>query len=160
MIVATLCIPMLGNPPSAVLLGLKKKGFGEGKYVGFGGKIEAGESIPQAACRELEEESGLQASLQHLEACGSLTFFFPYKPEWEHQVHLFTVRQWQGEPRACAEIQPAWFRLDEIPYEEMWDDSRYWLPPLLAGAAVRASFTYAADNQTVEEVRFEHEIHT
>lgn len=152
MIEATLCLPVLGSPPTALLLGLKKKGFGEGKYVGFGGKIEAGESIPQAARRELEEESGLQVSVEHLEDSGRLTFVFPYKPEWDHLVHLFLIRQWQGQPRECDEIQPAWFRLDEIPYDRMWDDCRYWLPRALAGNFVAAHFTYAADNQTVEAV--------
>jgi 8-oxo-dGTP diphosphatase/2-hydroxy-dATP diphosphatase len=34
-----------------ILLGLKKRGFGEGKWNGFGGKIESGESVIQAAIR-------------------------------------------------------------------------------------------------------------
>ena len=34
-----------------ILLGLKKKGFGEGKWNGFGGKVEHGETICQAAIR-------------------------------------------------------------------------------------------------------------
>ncbi len=37
--------------PGRVLLGLKKRGFGAGKYNGFGGKVEAGESIVAAALR-------------------------------------------------------------------------------------------------------------
>lgn len=36
---------------SRILLGLKKKGFGEGKWNGFGGKVETGESIETAAIR-------------------------------------------------------------------------------------------------------------
>jgi 8-oxo-dGTP diphosphatase/2-hydroxy-dATP diphosphatase len=36
---------------SEILLGLKKRGFGEGKWNGFGGKIESGESVIQAAIR-------------------------------------------------------------------------------------------------------------
>lgn len=34
-----------------VLLGLKKRGFGTGFWNGFGGKIESGESIDEAAAR-------------------------------------------------------------------------------------------------------------
>lgn len=34
-----------------VLLGLKKRGFGEGKWNGFGGKVEQGETIVQGATR-------------------------------------------------------------------------------------------------------------
>ncbi len=43
----------------SVLLGMKKRGFGAGKWNGFGGKVEKGESNTQAAIRELEEESGI-----------------------------------------------------------------------------------------------------
>ena len=36
-----------------LLLGMKKRGFGAGYYNGFGGKVEAGETIAQAAAREV-----------------------------------------------------------------------------------------------------------
>ena len=41
------------NKNGRVLLGLKKKGFGQGYYNGFGGKVEPGETIVQAAQREV-----------------------------------------------------------------------------------------------------------
>ncbi|CAN0403706.1 unnamed protein product, partial [Ectocarpus sp. 8 AP-2014] len=44
-----------------ILLGMKKRGFGEGKWNGFGGKVESGESVEEAAKRELMEEAGLTA---------------------------------------------------------------------------------------------------
>lgn len=34
-----------------VLLGYKKRGFGQGKWNGFGGKVEHGENIKEAALR-------------------------------------------------------------------------------------------------------------
>jgi hypothetical protein len=34
-----------------VLLGMKKRGFGAGRWNGFGGKVEAGETIVQGAIR-------------------------------------------------------------------------------------------------------------
>ena len=34
-----------------ILLGYKKRGFGAGKWNGFGGKVEAGETIEEAAER-------------------------------------------------------------------------------------------------------------
>ena len=37
-----------------VLLGLKKRGFGEGKWNGFGGKPHEGETITEAAVRYTE----------------------------------------------------------------------------------------------------------
>lgn len=51
-----LCTLVLPNRGRQYLLGLKKRGFGEGKYNGFGGKVEQGETIRQAAIRELQEE--------------------------------------------------------------------------------------------------------
>lgn len=40
---------MLVCQEGRVLLGMKKRGFGMGKYNGFGGKVEPGESIEAAA---------------------------------------------------------------------------------------------------------------
>ena len=37
--------------PGQVLLGLKKRGFGEGRWNGFGGKVQPDEAIEEAAIR-------------------------------------------------------------------------------------------------------------
>lgn len=50
-----------------VLLGLKKKGFGQGYYNGFGGKVEPGETIVQAAEREVRKP--------HKQAVGDVCAF-------------------------------------------------------------------------------------
>lgn len=56
--ILTLCMVMKDGK---LLLGMKKRGFGMGRWNGFGGKVEAGESIEEAAKREVFEESGLVA---------------------------------------------------------------------------------------------------
>ena len=43
-----------------VLLGMKKRGFGIGKWNGFGGKVKDGETIRECAMRETQEECGLE----------------------------------------------------------------------------------------------------
>ncbi len=48
--VLTLC---LLHTDTHVLLGKKKRGFGAGKWNGFGGKVEAGESADSRLGREL-----------------------------------------------------------------------------------------------------------
>ncbi len=50
----TLCIV---HQHPRVLLGMKKRGFGIGHWNGFGGKVEEGESIEEAAKREVKEEA-------------------------------------------------------------------------------------------------------
>jgi len=49
----TLCLLKNDNQ---ILLAMKKRGFGEGKYNGVGGKIDKGETPEQAMIREVQEE--------------------------------------------------------------------------------------------------------
>jgi len=51
-------------------------------------------------------------------------------------------------------MRPAWYAIDALPFAQMWDDNRYWLPLILAGQALQAEFTFAADNATVSDVHF------
>lgn len=150
----TLCFPIAEHDPPAVLLGLKKRGFGKGKYVGFGGKIEAGETVEEATVRELEEETGLWTTVDALLPAGELVFLFPTRPEWDHHVHVFLISRWQGEAREAEEMRPEWFAVDAIPYSQMWDDTAYWLPQVLAGTVVHAVFWYGDDNATVERIEY------
>ena len=152
---ATLCYLMRGNPPNEILLGLKKAGFGEGKYGGFGGKIEPGETVTIAAIRELQEETGVKVLEKDLQRMGHLTFLFPARPKWSQVVHVFLVTRWDGDPMESTEMIPAWFAIDEIPFEHMWQDVTHWLPRILAGQRIRARFTFKEDNETVDEVKLE-----
>jgi len=43
-----------------ILLGYKKRGFGVGKWNGFGGKVETGETIEDAAKRFCEKFSNVK----------------------------------------------------------------------------------------------------
>jgi 8-oxo-dGTP pyrophosphatase MutT (NUDIX family) len=57
-----------------ILLSMKKRGFWVGKRNGAGGKLHPGETILQAALRELEEEVGVQLSPKELKYKGRLHF--------------------------------------------------------------------------------------
>lgn len=146
---ATLCFILDGTPPRRILLGRKKRGFGEGKLNGFGGKIEPGETIRAAAVREIEEESRLVVPMESLQAAGTVTFRFPYEPRFDHHVHVFLTTQWRGRPLETAEMAPEWFSLEAIPYNRMWNDDAYWLPEVLSGNTIQADFSFAKDNETV-----------
>ena len=148
---ATLGLLLRGPGPADVLLGLKRIGFGAGKYVGIGGKVDAGETVAQAAVRELEEEIGVQVAEQDLIPAAHITFLFPAKPAWDLVMHVFLVPRWMGDPTAGREIVPTWFPRDALPFDQMWHDAAYWLPQVLAGQQVTARFVYADDNETVCE---------
>ncbi len=147
---ATLCMPV-SEARRQMLLGVKLRGFGQGKVVGFGGKIEEGETVAETAVRELYEEAGLRVAPDQLEEVAQLTFLFPARPDWDHLVHVSLARGWTGEPFGSAEITAEWYDLDALPYDRMWDDDRYWLPRVLAGERLQATFIYADDCQTVRK---------
>jgi 8-oxo-dGTP diphosphatase len=151
--VSTLCFPIVEHPTPLVLLGYKKRGFGADKFAGFGGKVEPGESIAQAAVRELAEEAGLHVTIEQLQPAGQVTFLFPSKPTWSQVVHLFLARQWQGEPTESAEMCPQWFPCNHLPYTQMWQDAPHWLPHILQGKQLFQRFVFAADLATISAVQ-------
>ncbi len=136
-----------------VLLGLKKTGFGAGRWVGLGGHVEEGEKPVEAAVREVEEEAGLLVSADTLAHMASLTFVFPARPAWDQTADVYSTAVWQGEPAESEEIAPRWFRQDQLPLDAMWDDARYWLPRVLGGQQVRLTVTFAADCATVATIQ-------
>jgi 8-oxo-dGTP diphosphatase len=132
-----------------VLLGLKKTGFGQGRWVGLGGHIEDGEKPAEAAAREVEEESSLVVSSDVLEHMASIEFRFPARPAWDQTADVFMTSCYQGEAAESDEIAPQWYPQDALPLDGMWDDARYWLPRVLAGQHVAVTITFADDCATV-----------
>jgi 8-oxo-dGTP diphosphatase len=132
-----------------VLLGLKKTGFGAGKWVGLGGHIEAGEKPEAAAAREVTEESSLVVPADSLQHMASIEFRFPARPSWDQTAQVYVTWVYEGDPEESDEVSPRWFDEDALPLELMWDDAKYWLPAVLAGQHVDATITFANDCATV-----------
>ena len=135
-----------------ILLGMKKRGFGAGKINGFGGKLNEGESIEVAAVRELEEEIGISAEIWNLEKVGELDFYFPHHEDdsWNQRVHLFLVKEWEGEPVESEEMSCEWYNFKDVPFEKMWDDDKYWLPRVLDGKKIKGVFHFGGDNNALD----------
>jgi 8-oxo-dGTP pyrophosphatase MutT (NUDIX family) len=122
-----------------VLLGMKKRGFGAGYFSGFGGKVEAKETIDEAAARELQEECGVVPL--SMEKRGILTFHFDDNPQpWE--AHVYRVGDYAGAPRETEEMAPRWFSLTDIPYDKMWQDNPIWCPEFLRGRLLKGDFYF------------------
>ena len=146
---ATVCF-LLRNGGREVLLGLKQRGFGRGKLNGYGGKILPGESPEAAAAREVAEECRVLVEPQDLRPAGSLVFDFPFERSFDQFVYVFTATAWEGEPEETAEMVPFWHPVDRLPFDRMWADDPHWLPLVLAGGSVDASFTFASDNESLQ----------
>ena len=138
MLKTTLCLLKKDNK---ILLAMKKRGFGEGKYNGVGGKIENGETPEEAMIRETEEE--ILVTPTKYEKVGYIEFDEFYKGNKESVAfHLYIVSEWQGEPTESEEMQPKWFDIQNIPYDKMFPDDKYWLPLILEGRKIRAYFDF------------------
>jgi 8-oxo-dGTP diphosphatase len=145
----TVCYLLRGEPKPMVLMGYKKIGFGTGKFSGIGGKVEAGETVEQAAIREVKEEICVSIHARDLCFMGRVTFLFPAKVDWNQEVSIFTAQSWQGEPEESAEMRPAWFEIARIPFDLMWSDARYWIPPVLNGIRIDARIAFNDDCETI-----------
>jgi 8-oxo-dGTP diphosphatase len=62
---------------------------------------------------------------------------------------IFTTADWVGEAAESEEISPRWFPVAALPFDRMWQDAPHWLPRVLSGERLTATFTYADDNETI-----------
>lgn len=134
----TLCLLKKDNQ---ILLAMKKRGFGEGKYNGVGGKLEDNETPEQAMIRETKEE--IDVIPTKYEKVGLISFDEFYKNEKIRLVfHLYMTYEWEGNPTETEEMKPEWFDIDKIPYDNMFTDDKYWLPLVLEGKKIKAYFDF------------------
>lgn len=138
----TLCYPLVNGQ---VLLAMKKRGFGQGRWNGPGGKLEPGETALEACIRETQEEVGV--GLSGIERRGLIEFVFEGKPEWDNQCEIFVASGIEGEPHETEEMLPRWFAVSAMPYDEMWEDDVIWLPAVLAGGRVAQRFYFDGEGR-------------
>jgi 8-oxo-dGTP pyrophosphatase MutT (NUDIX family) len=142
---ATLCFLIKGDE---VLLAMKKRGFGEGRWNGTGGKPHDGEDINSTAIRETEEEIGVKP--KNLTEVAKLDFYFPHNADWNQQVVVYLAQEWDGEPKETEEMLPKWYPKNQLPFDSMWPDDPHWLPPVLAGKKIKAEFLFGEGDKVLD----------
>ncbi len=131
-----------------ILLAMKKRGFGAGKWNGVGGKLETGESIEDALVRECQEEIGVTPVMWNKVA--ELDFVQDATTDpWHMYVHAYICTGWEGEPTESEEMRPEWYPVSAIPYDDMWDDDRYWLERALKGDKLFGKFTFDEQDKMI-----------
>ncbi len=135
-----------------ILLAMKKRGFGAGKWNGCGGKIEEGkrESIDEAMIREIKEEIGVKPLAYKQRAVLKFLFYdAPEDQNWNQECHVFLIDKWQGKPKESEEMKPQWVPISKIPYAKMWIDDSLWLPKVLAGKNLKAEFVFDSKGEKI-----------
>lgn len=132
---ATLMFVVRGDE---VLLIRKKRGLGAGKINGPGGKVDPGETPLECAIRETEEE--LHITPSNIRHAGELLFHAEDMPTIH--AYAYIAQEFTGIPTETDEALPIWFNIKEIPFDEMWQDDRYWLGPALSGCHIRGWFSF------------------
>ena len=108
--------------------------------LGDGGQLLLEIGIPLAFKLHLQG-TDCPAILQLTTHVGEL--FFHAEDQPRIHCYLFTASDYDGTPTETEEAVPQFYPLDEIPYDEMWEDNRYWLPLIISGHRVIGYSTFA-----------------
>ena len=98
----------------------KKNDMNQDKWLGIGGKLEAGESPEDCLLREVKEETGL--ILKKYAYRGFITFV---SKQWGTEyMHLFTATEYEGEIKDCDEGNLEWVLKSEIEQLNLWEGDK------------------------------------
>lgn len=128
---------IIGIKDGKVLLGMKKRGHGEGYWNGFGGKRNEDETLMESALREIKEEAGVVP--KDLTEVGVIDFTI-------FETYVYTFSKYKGEPVETKEMKPKWFDIDKLPYGKMWEGDKIWFPLVLDGKKFDAKFDFEDKN--------------
>lgn len=134
-----------------VLLAMKKRRFGEGRWNGVGGKLEPGETVIEGLVRETDEEIGVAISPTDLTQVAEIDFYFPPGPKsaYDQRVHAFIATRWHGDPVETEEMRPAWFPRRNLPFANMWSGDDLWIPDALNGHFITGTMFFN-DDETID----------
>lgn len=132
-----------------ILLAMKKRGFGQGRWNGVGGKPKENEDILETAIRETQEEIGvIPKNISHV---ATLDFYFQNKSEWNQQVSVFITNEWEGDPSESDEMKPQWFETTNLPFNSMWPNDTFWVPLIISGKKIQAEFTLGDGDMVLDK---------
>lgn len=148
--IATLGIVLAGG---TVLLGEKKKGeIGTGVLCGPGGKRDEGETLSECLIRETREELEVELDPTSLEEVARIDFYAA--GEIDFRVHVYRARILSGELHETADMVPAWYPIDQLPFDRMYDADRYWFPKAVRGEKFKANVFYKSRARDFDRIEF------
>jgi 8-oxo-dGTP pyrophosphatase MutT (NUDIX family) len=140
----TVVFPLSGD---SVLLGMKKRGFGNGWWNGFGGKLEQDETYEANAQREAGEEASI--IIRNLAHVANLLFYFD--DVLEVVCRAYTA-EYAGKPQESDEMAPKLFHSDNMPYDTMWPGDKLWIPEALSTKEPRGFKVYFGGDKSFRDI--------
>ena len=108
----------------------KEQDLNHDKWIGVGGKFEAGESPEECLLRETLEETGL--TLTAWRCRGIVTFVSDQWPT--AYMYLFTADRFTGELKGCDEGDLEWVSFEKLPSLPLWEGDHLFLDLLARDA--------------------------
>lgn len=124
------------------------RGINQGCINFPGGKKEPNEDMLSCVIRETKEETGIE--IKNPRQVGYIEF-----PNKEFYVHVFWSKEYSGELKAKdGEVEAFWLDENKIPFEDMREADKDFLPDILQGKYVKRRYFYSADFRVekIEEI--------
>lgn len=159
MILCTECYIQRGDSEDGQTLMLhrnkKSNDINQDKWIGLGGKFEAGESPEQCLIREVREEAGV--TLTDYTLRGLITFATTETLEEPLYIFVYTACEYEGDLKldSCTEGTLHWVDTNEVSNLNLWEGDRlFWSWMLEEKPFFSARFVYEKEKLVEHDVCF------
>ncbi|MFW9779211.1 MAG: NUDIX domain-containing protein [Candidatus Heimdallarchaeota archaeon] len=150
---ATLAYIVNGQEVLLLFRNKKPNDFHQNRYIGIGGRLEAGETPLECVLREIREETGYTFSARDIQFRGYIYFDEINRnkesedlPPFNWLVFLYSARVKKKMVIENPEGDLHWIPFEKIPYQQMWEGDRIFTPKLLETDHVyEAKFIYEGE---------------
>ena len=138
-----------------VWLAKKTRRIGIGLLNGYGGGVETYEkSIIDSSIREIREECGIETQTENFEKVAIIDFH-DTKDDGSIliiRVYAYIVRGWKGIPKETEEMaDPKPYNKNNLPLDQMMGADKKWVPLVMQGKKVIATFYYDSSYKLTKE---------
>lgn len=133
-----------------ILLGKGKRWPNKGRRNWYGWKFDEGEDEYQCALRELKEESWIVLQKKDLQIIWILNHIFD--EDGKNWLTYIFMWRYDWEAQETDEMTPKWFTQEEIPFDNMRDDDKYWYSDMLENRYFEYEIHYDKDEKVVKMI--------
>lgn len=126
----------------------RNTGYRDGHWAGVAGHVDPGESVLDAAVREVHEEVGVTLAAADLHPVTAMHRWTPQGGPVEQRIDMFfTATRWDGEPMVVEPHKAAavrWFAFNDLP-APLVPHEGFVLQALLTGTQLPAVVVWETD---------------